>query len=201
LQESRPYALFTLLTVCSYLLFWHLLSAGKAKTWFSYIVVTALLFYANYFGMFVVFSQFVFTGTLLVPRISESLPEIRKVGLAFVSRLLAAVTAAIALFIPWIVMGIRTNLVYSPLPEHFGFELFLRFLKELSDRSFPLSIVLIAFATLGILKLRSTKSLATSRSFCAGSCFPYRLSSFYSISRTTSLRSGKFSLRRLRYSF
>ena len=158
-QESRPYALFTLLTVCSYLLFWHLLSAGKAKTWFSYIVVTALLFYANYFGMFVVFSQFVFTGTLLVPRISESLPEIRKVGLAFVSRLLAAVTAAIALFIPWIVMGIRTNLVYSPLPEHFGFELFLRFLKELSDRSFPLSIVLIAFATLGILKLRSDKKL------------------------------------------
>src|SRR2546427_15946 len=77
-QESRPYALFTLLTVCSYLLFWQLLSAGKAKTWFSYIVVTALLFYANYFGMFVVFSQFVFTCTLLVPRISESLPEIRR---------------------------------------------------------------------------------------------------------------------------
>jgi uncharacterized membrane protein len=156
-QESRPYALFTLLTVCSYLLFWHLLSAGKAKTWFSYIVVTTLLFYANYFGMFVVFSQLVFTGTLLVPRISESLPEIRRVGLAFVSEFLAAVTGSIALFVPWIIMGIRTNLVYPPLPEHFGFKLFLRFVKELSDRSFPLSIVLIAFAILGILKLRSDK--------------------------------------------
>jgi uncharacterized membrane protein len=156
-QESRPYALFTLLTACSYLLFWRLLSAGKAKAWFSYIVVTTLLFYANYFGMFVVFSQFVFICTLLVPRISESLPEIRKVGLAFVSRLLAAITVSIALFIPWIVMGISTNLVYSPLPERFGFKLFLRFVKELSDRSFPLSIVLIAFAILGILKLKSDK--------------------------------------------
>ena len=155
-QESRPYALFTLLTVCSYLLFWHLLLAGKAKTWLAYVVVNTLLFYANYFGMFVVFSQFVFACTLLAPRISESLPEIRKVGLAFVSGLLATITASIALFIPWIVMGIGTNLVYSPLPEHFGFKLFLRFVKELSDRSFPLSIVLIAFAILGILKLRST---------------------------------------------
>jgi mannosyltransferase len=156
-QESRPYALFTLLTVCSYLLFWRLLSAGKARTWFAYIVVTALLFYANYFGMFVVFSQFVFTCTLLAPRISESSTEIRKVDLTFVSRLLAAITASIALFTPWIVMGIRTNLVYSPLPERFGFKLFLRFVKELSDRSFPLSIVLITFAVLGILKLRSDK--------------------------------------------
>ena len=156
-QESRPYALFTLLTLCSYLLFWHLLSEGRAITWFSYIVVTALLFYANYFGMFVVFSQFVFTCTLLVPRISESLPEIRRVGLAFVSKFLAAVTGSIALFVPWIFMGIRVNLVYPPLPEHFGVKLFLRFLKELSDRSFPLSIVLIAFAILGILRLRSDK--------------------------------------------
>jgi mannosyltransferase len=156
-QESRPYALFTLLTVCSYLLFWHLLSAGKTKTWLSYIIVTALLFYANYFGMFVVFSQFVFTCTLLAPRISESLPGIRKVDLTFVSRLLAAITASIALFTPWIIMQTRTNLVYSPLPEKFGFKLFLRFLKELSDRSFPLSFVLIAFAILGILKLRSEK--------------------------------------------
>jgi len=126
------------LTVCSYLLFWHLLSAGKAKTWFSYIVCDRVAVLTQTISaMFVVFSQFVFTGTLLVPRISESLPEIRKVGLAFVSRLLAAVTAAIALFIPWIVWGSERNLVYSPLPEHFGFELFLRFLKELSDRSFP----------------------------------------------------------------
>jgi uncharacterized membrane protein len=156
-QESRPYALFTLLTVCSYLVFWHLLSAGKAKTWFSYILVNTLLLYANYFGMFVVFSQFVFTCTLLAPHISESLPEIRKVGLAFVFRLMAAVAASVALFIPWIVMGIGTNLVYSPLPEKFGFKLFLRFLKELSDRSFPLSIVLIAFVILGVLKLRSDK--------------------------------------------
>jgi len=61
------------------------------------------------------------------------------------------------LFIPWIVMVVRTNIVYLPLPEHFGFKLFLRFVKELSDRSFPLSIVLIALAILGILKLRSDK--------------------------------------------
>jgi uncharacterized membrane protein len=154
-QESRPYALFTLLTVCSYLVFWHLLSAGKAKAWLSYIFVNTLLFYANYFGMFVVFSQLVFTSTLLAPRVSESLPEIKKAGLTFVFKLLAAITASIALFIPWIVMGIGTNLVYSPLPEHFGFKLFLRFIKELSDRSFPLSIVLIVFAILGVLKIRS----------------------------------------------
>lgn len=156
-QESRPYALFTLLTVCSYLLFWRLLSAGKAGTWFAYIVVTTFLFYANYFGMFVVFSQFAFTCTLLAPHISESLPGIRRVGLAFVFKFPAAVIVSIALFTPWIVMGIRTNLVYSPLPERFGFKLFLRFVKELSDRSFPLSIALITLAILGMLKLRSDK--------------------------------------------
>jgi uncharacterized membrane protein len=154
-QESRPYALFTLLTVCSYLLFWHLLSGGKGNTWLTYVVVNTLLFYANYFGMFVIFSQLVLVCTLLAPRVSESLPEIRKVRLAFAFKLLAAVAVSIALFTPWIVMGIGTNLVYSPLPEHFGFKLFLRFVKELSDRSFPLSIVLIAFAILGVLKLRA----------------------------------------------
>jgi len=156
-QESRPYALFTLLAACSYLLFWHLLLAGKARTWFAYIFVTALLLYANFFGMFVLFSQFVFAVTLLVPRISASLPEIRKVGLAFLSRFLAAAAASVALFIPWIVMAIGANLAYSPLPERFNFKLFLRFLKELSDRSFPLSAVLIALAILGIRKLISAK--------------------------------------------
>jgi hypothetical protein len=56
-------------------------------------------------------------------------------------------------------MGLKTNLVYSPLPERFDFKLFLRFLKELSDRSFPLSAVLICLAILGIVKLASEKKL------------------------------------------
>ncbi len=158
-QEARPYALFTLLAVCSYLLCWHLLLAGKTKIWLAYIVVTALLFYTNFFGLFAVFSQFVFTVTLLAPRISRSLPGIRKIGVAFVFRFATAVAASAALFLPWIVMGIRTNLVYSPLPERFDFKLFLRFLKELSDRSFPLSAVLITLAVLGIRKLVSEEKL------------------------------------------
>jgi len=99
-QESRPYALFTLLTVCSYLLFGISCRREKLKTWFSYIVVTALLFYAKLFRHV----RRLFTVCIYRHSPGASylrvLPEIRKVGLAFVSRLLAAVTAAIALFIP-----------------------------------------------------------------------------------------------------
>jgi len=74
---------------------------------------------------------------------------------------------------PWIVMGSERISSIRRYHEHFG-RIVLSLPERIERQELSPSIVLIAFATLGYMKLRSTKSLATSRSFCAGSCFPYR---------------------------
>src|SRR2546425_3639184 len=154
-QEGRPYALFTFLTAASYLVFWKLLSSRRASLYFGYAAISTLLLYSNYYAVFVILSQFAFSVCLLVPRIRDSLPELKPVTVDFLSKVVTAIVFSAALFTPWIVFGIRTISGYKPNPERFGVKLLLRFIKELSDGSYPLSLLLILFAIFGVRRLIS----------------------------------------------
>ncbi len=156
-QEGRPYALFTFLTAASYLVFWKLLSSRRVSLYFGYAAITTLLLYSNYYAVFVILPQFAFSACLLVPRLRISLPEVKAVTVSFLSKLLTAIVLAAALFTPWIVFGIRTISGYEPSPERFDLKLLFRFIKELSDGSYPLSILLIVFAIFGARRLISER--------------------------------------------
>ena len=152
-QEARPYALFTLLTVSSYLCFWNLLKSGRRRDWIAYAIVTTLMLYSHYYGVFVIFSQAVFSLALLSPGIRDTIAGIRKPDLRFLAALAGVSGLAAALFSLWPILASRTIFGYQPEPVHFGYKLALSFVQQLGDGSFPLALILIALAVLGGKKL------------------------------------------------
>jgi mannosyltransferase len=159
-QEGRPYALFTLLTVCSYLTFCKTLERGRSRDWLLYGVTNTALLYSQYFGMFVLASQLLFSMTMLSGRVSDSWPLSRKIGFPFLAAQMGILTASALLFVPWLVFGIHTISGYAPQPVHFGFKLFLSFIQGLGDGSHPLAWILILLAVLGARKLMAEKRYA-----------------------------------------
>jgi uncharacterized membrane protein len=158
-QEGRPYALFTLLTVCAYLCFWKLLTSGRWPDWLGYGVVTTAMLYSHYYGVFVVFSQVVFSCLLLSGGVWRTLPGVRKVDYRFLASLLGTAGVAAALFSPWPIFGARTIFGYEPEPVHFGYKLALSFVQELGDGSFPLSLILLSLAVWGAKRLWAEQRL------------------------------------------
>jgi uncharacterized membrane protein len=128
-QEGRPYALFTLLTVCSYLCFWKVLTAGRRRDWIAYGAVTTVMLYSHYYGVFVVFSQGAFSCLLLSGRLRRTLPKVRKVDYRFLVSLAATSAIAAALFSPWPIYAARTIFGYEPEPVIFNYKLALSFIQ------------------------------------------------------------------------
>jgi len=152
-QEGRPYALFTFLTVCSYIAFLYALQKNKLLNWLCYGAITLLLLYSNYYAVFVMLSQFVFICLLLVPKGRGSFFLERPVTLRLMVGFVITATLALICFAPWVVFGIDTISGYQPAPEVFGWDLFARFIKEVGDRSYPLSLLLISLAVIGVRSL------------------------------------------------
>jgi uncharacterized membrane protein len=152
-QEGRPYALFTLLAVCSYLCFWGLLKSGKPRDWILYGIVTTLMLYSHYYGAFVVLSHAVFSVVLLQARVRRTVSGIREMDFRFLATLAGVATIAAALFAPWPILASRTIFGYQPEPVHFGYKLALSFIQQLGDGSFPLALILVALAIVGAKKL------------------------------------------------
>jgi uncharacterized membrane protein len=159
-QEGRPYALFTLLTVCSYLTFCKTLTRGSSRDWILYGATNTALLYSQYFGMFVLASQLLFSMTMLSPRVSDSWPLSRKIGLPFLAVQMGVIGASGILLVPWIIFGIHTVSGYTPQPVHFGLKLALSFVQGLGDGSHPLAWILLLLAVLGARKLVVEKQTA-----------------------------------------
>jgi len=153
-QEGRPYALFTLLAVCSFLLFWKVLVKRRTRDWLAYLAVTILLIYANYFGMFVIFSQSVFSCALFLPFFRRAWPQMQPLGWPFLLKLAATVALAGGALAPWVVFGIKTVSGYKTDPLEFTFRTFLNLIKDVGNGSYPFAGLLILLATLGAVKLK-----------------------------------------------
>ena len=156
-QEGRPYSLFVLLTVLSYLTFCKVLARGSGGGWILYGATNTLLLYSQYFGVFVLASQLVISLAMLSPRLHDSLPVRRKFDLRFLILQAAVAGMSAALLVPWVLYGIGGLQGYTPMPAHFGFKLALSFVQELGDGSHPLAWLLIVLAVLGARKLAREK--------------------------------------------
>ncbi len=177
-QEGRPYALFTLLTVCSYLVFIRLLRRSGAASWILYCAVNTLLLYSQYFGAFVLLSQLV--CSLVLAAHSKTAGEEDKwlfapprsapIGRKWLIVQLSVLAISFLLLVPWLVYGAATIRGFQPQPARFGWKLFLSFIQELGDGSHPLAWILLILAALGARRLareRRRSALAVLLCWCA----------------------------------
>lgn len=160
-QEGRPYALFTFLTVCAFITFLNVLQREGKKYWVFHTLILVLLFYASYYGVFVIFAQLVFLGTLLIPRVQGSTSFRRQTDPNLIAKFVLSSAVAFACFVPWIVFGLKTIYGYETAPETFDLQLIVRLIRELSDRSLPLSILLIVLAAFGVRHLIKQQQYAS----------------------------------------
>jgi mannosyltransferase len=155
-QEGRPYSLFTLLTLCSYFAFLKLLRANNVTRQVSYGLITTLLLFSSYFGFWVIVSQIVVLGFLRQRRVRESL---RADQTASSFRVFAVpILVSFIVFAPWPIFASKTIYGYQTSPRKPGWELLPLLLREISDRSYPLSVILIGLAGVGAVALKKSKS-------------------------------------------
>jgi uncharacterized membrane protein len=155
-QEGRPYSLFTLLTLCSYFAFLKLLRANNVTRQVSYGLITTLLLFSSYFGFWVIVSQIVVLVFLGQRSVRESL----RANQAVRSFRVFAVPILISLivFAPWPIFASKTIYGYQASPWKPSWELLPLLLREISDRSYPLSVILIGLAGVGAVALKKSKS-------------------------------------------
>lgn len=146
-QEGRFYALFVLLTVWAHLAFLKLLLHRKLRYWLSYSAGLVLLLYTHYYALLVISAQLLFVAALRHKHFRESFLSMPKVTVIFFLKFLISIGIPLALFLPWIFFAAKGT--YGHTPEHFGWRLLFRFVKELSDGSYPLSFILLLFGILG----------------------------------------------------
>jgi len=157
-QAGRPYALFVLLTVLSWLAYCRVLEHGSRSNWILYAAANTVLLYSQYFGMFVLASQALTSLAMLSPRLRDSSPFSRKIDLRFLVIQTFAIVASAALLAPWVVYAIGGIRGTPSMPAQFGPRLALSFIQELGDGSHPLAWILIFLAVLGARKLEREKS-------------------------------------------
>ena len=156
-QEGRPYALFTFLTISSFLVFLYALRDNKWWIWACFSLLTAVSLYAAYYTIFVVFSQTVFTAYLFLNSNEESFIG-SKLDLRILTRHVISMAVAGLLFVPWLYFGVDTIQGYEPSPETFDLRLAGRIIKEFSDGSYPLSLLFIVLGGLGVTRLVRERS-------------------------------------------
>jgi len=149
-QEGRPYALFTFLTLCSYLAFYKLLTKNNLMRQISFALITTALLYASYFGFWVIVSQIVMLGLLRRETIRESFTKDPKIGSFKV--FIPAILVSLMLFAPWPILASRTIYGYQTSPWKLNWEVLPLVVREISDRSYPLSLMLILLAAFGAFK-------------------------------------------------
>lgn len=156
-QEGRPYSLFDLMTLCSYTAFYELLVKRRARNWLYFAAISVVMVYTDYYGAIVLLCQGVFLCLLWSERIRNSLAEMPSVGFRFLVRFVGLVAICFGLLLPWLLFAFSTVYDFHPTPERFNGWLALRILKELSYSGYPLSILLLVIAFLGVKRLRQQK--------------------------------------------
>jgi uncharacterized membrane protein len=154
-QEGRPYSLFTFLTLCSYLAFYKLLTTNSLVRQVSYALITTALLYASYFGFWVIVSQIVVLGFLRRKSIRESFAQDPKIDNLQV--FIPAIVVSLLLFAPWPILASRTIYGYQTSPWKLSWEVLPLVVREISDRSYPLSLMLILLGALGAFKTGAEK--------------------------------------------
>jgi len=151
-QEGRPYSLFTFLTLCSYFAFLKLLRANNVTRQICYGLITTLLLFSSYFGFWVIVSQIVVLGFLRQRSVGESFRTVGRFRVFAVPILVSLI-----LFAPWPIFASKTIYGYQASPWKPSWELLPLLLREISDRSYPLSVILIALAGVGAVALKKSK--------------------------------------------
>ncbi len=163
-QEARPYSLLLLMSLISYdLLFRHLF--GQRRRWSGWIPILAadiLILYTSYLGALILTAQFAAIGfTLLLKPDSTDPPEraLTRAGAAFgpipiSDYLIWCVVGVLSLiaFVPWIQYTFYRPAL-APSSAIMDPKLPLLIIKELGDRSYPVSALLMAGTILGIRAL------------------------------------------------
>jgi mannosyltransferase len=154
-QEGRPYSLFTFLTLCSYVAFLKLLRTNNLTRQVCYGLITTLLLYSSYFGFWVILWQLVMLGFLRHESIRANfgLDQQSSSFKAFV----LPIVASLILFAPWPILAWKTVYGYQTSPWKLSWDVLPVLVREISDRSYPLSVILIGLATLGAVALRTNK--------------------------------------------
>jgi 4-amino-4-deoxy-L-arabinose transferase-like glycosyltransferase len=77
-QETRAYSLSALLALLSYYFFLKCAARGKRSDSTGYVVSSALLMYAHYYGIFIILSQNIYCALRYITRSKSGAPEFRK---------------------------------------------------------------------------------------------------------------------------
>jgi mannosyltransferase len=149
-QEGRPYSLFTLWTLILYFLLFRSLKKNSVFLWGSFGASAILAFYTHAFAAIVLFGQLVFLICYQLYRRENGSAAWRRYAGFLTCSAVAATT-----YLPWLVLSF-SNAKGEIAPEK-GFRLFLDTIKRLGDGSFPLAILLIVCAAVGIHSLIQSK--------------------------------------------
>ncbi|MBS1562963.1 MAG: glycosyltransferase family 39 protein [Bacteroidetes bacterium] len=139
-QEARDYILVFLFSILSYLYFIRLIKNLRAKDSWLYALFTLLMLYSHYYGLFIVFSQFVIAFLLLFTAGDQKKLFIRRF-------LVAGIVIALG-FAPWVPFVMKMSQIHSfwiaPIPPDF----FITYFKQYFGNSRylqPLLVILLAY--------------------------------------------------------
>jgi uncharacterized membrane protein len=148
-QEGRPYSLFVLLVLCSYLAFLRWIKKPGWRRWTLLTLLSIAVYYTHPYMSLVLVGQFLFIVYRQILIREETRIFFRRTAAFLLSGILASVA-----FLPWLRYSFYN--AQGTVAEPINLRLFLRIIKELADGSYPLALVLIICLAAGILCLYKT---------------------------------------------
>jgi uncharacterized membrane protein len=159
-QEGRNYSLFFFLTLSSFCLLMGALRSGGRVRWSFFFLSALCLLYTNYLGLVVLVTQGFFILVLaLFPGWADSSAFVKKVAARQIIFFFLCASVAFLLFLPWLLWTYQS--AQSDLSEDFlSLRFLLRFMKEVSGGSWPLSLLLFFLFGLGMRTLHRDRKRA-----------------------------------------
>jgi uncharacterized membrane protein len=144
-QEGRPYVLFVMLVLISFLVY---LRSRMHCTW-TLVFLMFLLFSISFYTS--PFTVMVIAVLLAINVVGKWLNPSEKLGLGFFAPLISGLPAA-GFFIPWLVYSLPST--KGDYPNPLSFRLIPEAIQGLGNGSYPVSILLLVLAGLGVVYLR-----------------------------------------------
>ena len=139
-QEARDYILVFLFSILSYLYFIRLIKNLRAKDGWLYALFTLLMLYSHYYGLFIVFSQFVIAFLLLFTAGDQRKLFIRRF-------IIAGIVIAVG-YAPWVPFVLKMSQIHSfwiaPIPPDFFVTYFKQYFGNARFLQ-PLLILLLVY--------------------------------------------------------
>jgi uncharacterized membrane protein len=144
-QEGRPYALFLMLVLISFLVYFR----SRTRCTWTLVLLMFFLFSISFYTS--PFTAMVIAVLFAINVVRKMFDPSEKLGLGFFAPLISGLPAA-CLFIPWLLYSLPSTKGHFPNP--LSFRMIPEAIQGLGDGSYPVSILLFVLAGFGVVYLR-----------------------------------------------